>query len=76
MTSQDSRHRVYMSFQCRNGWHCQFLELDLKTPLPKKLCFASPGKVVELVELGGGCQTWRAGRHWTRQSRLAGAEFS
>jgi hypothetical protein len=43
-----------MSFQCRNGWHCQFLELDLKTPLPKKLCFASPGKVVELVERGGG----------------------
>jgi hypothetical protein len=64
-----------MSFQCRNGWHCQFLELDLKTPLPKKLCFASPGKVVELVELGGGYQTWRAGRRWTRQSRLVGAEF-
>jgi hypothetical protein len=54
MTSLDSRHRVYMSFQCRNGWHCQFLEQDLKTPLPKKLCFASPGKVVELVERGGG----------------------
>jgi len=43
-----------MSFQCRNGWHGQFLEQDLKTPLPKKLCFASLGKVVELVERGGG----------------------
>jgi hypothetical protein len=54
MVSQDSRHRVYMSFQCRNGWHCQFLELDLKTPLPKKLRFTSPDKVIELVERGGG----------------------
>jgi hypothetical protein len=25
-----------------------------EAPLPKKLCFASPGKVVELVERGGG----------------------
>jgi hypothetical protein len=54
MTSQDSGHRVYMSFQCRYGWHCQFLERDLKTPLPGKLHFASPDKVVELVEQGGG----------------------
>ena len=54
MTSQALRHRVYMSFQCRFGWHCQFLEEDLKTPLPKKLHFASPDKVIELVERGGG----------------------
>ncbi|MGB8031803.1 MAG: hypothetical protein WCF30_19290 [Terracidiphilus sp.] len=43
-----------MSFQCRNGWHCQFLEQDLKTPLPRKLHFTSSQKVVELVERGGG----------------------
>ena len=43
-----------MSFQCRCGWQCQFLEQDLKTPLPRKLRFASPDKVVELVERGGG----------------------
>jgi hypothetical protein len=42
-----------MSFQCRFGWHCQFLEEDLQTPLPRKLHFASPDKVVELVHLGG-----------------------
>ena len=54
MTSLAVRHRVYMSFQCRYGWHCQFLEQDLKTPLPRKLHFASPDKVVELVERGGG----------------------
>jgi len=54
MPRQDDRHRVYMSFQCRYGWHCQFLEEDLQTPLPRKLHFASPDKVVELVERGGG----------------------
>ena len=50
----DSRHCVYMSFQLRGGWRCQFLEADLKTPLPKRLHFASPDKIVELVERGGG----------------------
>jgi len=43
-----------MSFQFRNGWQCQFLEVDLKTPLPRKLHFISAAKVIELVELGGG----------------------
>lgn len=50
----DDRHRVYMTFQRRYGWHCQFLEKDLQTPLPKKLRFISPDKIIELVERGGG----------------------
>jgi hypothetical protein len=50
----DDRHRVYLSFQDRHGWLCQFLEADLKTPLPKRLHFASSDKVVELVERAGG----------------------
>ena len=54
MPQKDDRHRVYMYFQFRNGWQCQFLEKDLKTPLPRKLCFATPDKVIELVEHGGG----------------------
>jgi hypothetical protein len=54
MPSEDQRHRVYLSFQLRDGWHCQFLEADLKTALPRKLHFASPDKLVELVERGGG----------------------
>ena len=54
MTSQEVRHRVYMSFQCRYGWHCQFLEQDLKTPLPRKVHFKSAEKVIELVVRGGG----------------------
>jgi hypothetical protein len=43
-----------MYFQYRNGWQCQFLEADLKTALPRKLCFTSSDKVAELVERGGG----------------------
>lgn len=51
---QGQSHRVYLSLQCRDGWHCQFLEADLKTALPRKLHFASPDKLIELVERGGG----------------------
>ena len=54
MPSEDQRHRVYLSFQCRNGWQCQFLEADLQTPLPKRLHFVSSSKIVELVERAGG----------------------
>ena len=54
MPRQDDRRRVYMSFMDRKGWQVQFLEQDLKTPLPRKLHFASPDKIVELVERGGG----------------------
>jgi hypothetical protein len=43
-----------MSFQDRKGWHCQFLEADLKTPLPRKLHFSSPDRIIELVQRGGG----------------------
>ena len=43
-----------MSFQFRNGWHCQFLEKDLTTALPRKLHFATSNKVVQLVERAGG----------------------
>jgi hypothetical protein len=54
MANPTDRHRVYMSFQDRHGWQCQFLEADLQTPLPKRLHFASSDKVVALVERGDG----------------------
>jgi hypothetical protein len=45
------RRRVYMFFMnAKGGWHCQFLEEDLKTPLPKTLTFQSPDKIMELAE--------------------------
>ena len=54
MANPNDLHRVYMVFQDRHGWQCQFLEADLKTPLPRKLTFGSPDKIIELVERGGG----------------------
>lgn len=54
MAKLNDRHRVYLSFQDRHGWQCQFLEADLKTPLPKRLRFTSPDKIIELVDRGGG----------------------
>lgn len=44
-----SVHRVYMSFQLRRGWTCQFLEADLRTPLPRSFTFKSDEKIRELI---------------------------
>jgi hypothetical protein len=41
------RRRIYMHFMLREGRHCQFLEEDLKTPLPGKITFADPAKVMD-----------------------------
>jgi hypothetical protein len=35
-------HQIYMYFFKRGGWQVQFLEADLKTPLPRKLTFTDP----------------------------------
>jgi hypothetical protein len=45
-------HRVYMSFFFRTGWQIQFLEADLKTPLPRKFTFADAEKIRELARRG------------------------
>jgi hypothetical protein len=42
-------HQVYMYFFKRGGWEVQFLEPDLKTPLPRKLTFTDPEKIRELA---------------------------
>lgn len=42
-----------MSFMHREGWYCQFLEEDLKTPLPCKITVADPAKLIEMAEHGG-----------------------
>ena len=41
----DMRHRVYMTFFQRKGWYVQFLEADLKTPLPRKFNCTDPEKI-------------------------------
>ena len=45
-------HRVYMTFFLRSDWQVQFLEADLKTPLPRKLTFNDPEKIKELARRG------------------------
>ena len=45
-------HRVYMSFFSRQGWQVQFLEADLKTPLPRRFTFTDPEKIRELARRG------------------------
>jgi hypothetical protein len=54
MPTTEQEHRVYVSFQCRDGWHCQFLEPELQTPLPRRLHFKSADKVRELIQRGNG----------------------
>lgn len=61
MPPQDQTHQVYLSFQDRHGWQCQFLEADLQTPLLKRLHFASSDKMVELIKSARGFtdqETW------------------
>lgn len=45
--------RVYAFFMCREGWHVQFLETDLRTPLRKQLNLTHESKIIELAERGG-----------------------
>jgi hypothetical protein len=45
-------HQVYMYFFLRSGWQVQFLEPDLRPPLPRKFTFADPEKIRELARRG------------------------
>jgi hypothetical protein len=47
------RRRIYMCFMLSKRWSCQFLEEDLKTPLPRKLTLEDPAKLFEVAERGG-----------------------
>jgi hypothetical protein len=53
-SSVENRYRVYVSFMSCYGWHCQFLESDLKTSLPRKLTFATPDKILTMMGRSGG----------------------
>jgi hypothetical protein len=59
-------HRVYMSFFFRSGWQVQFLEADLRTPLPRKLTFTDPDEIRELARRGeawGDSESWQILEH-------------
>lgn len=53
-------HVVYMYFFQRSGWQVQFTEVDLKTPLPRKLTFADSEKIRELARRGEAMGTSEA----------------
>ena len=42
-----------MHFMFRKVWLCQFLEEDLKTPLPRKVMFEDDQKIWEMTKRGG-----------------------
>jgi hypothetical protein len=42
-----------MTFILRRQWDCQFLEEDLKTPLPRRASLSTPAKLLEFAERGG-----------------------
>src|ERR1700677_1604212 len=58
-----------MTFFYRKGWQVQFLEPDLKTPLPRTFTFADPEKIRELARArvdppgGGGTFCEQGGRN-------------
>ena len=53
-------HRVFMTFFYRKGWQVQFVEADLKTPLPRTFTFADPEKIRELARRGEAMGTSEA----------------
>jgi hypothetical protein len=53
-------HQVFMTFFYRKGWQVQFVEADLKTPLPRQFTFAEPEKIRELAKRGEALGTSEA----------------
>jgi hypothetical protein len=51
--AREGTKRVYLQFTFREGWFCQFLEEDGKTPLPRTVVLADEKKLFELVKRGG-----------------------
>ena len=48
-----STKRAFLQFSFRQGWYCQFLEEDRKTPLPRTVMLDDQRKLFELVKRGG-----------------------
>jgi hypothetical protein len=51
------RHKIYMFFFLAAGWYVQFLEPDLKTPLPRTFTFGDTEKIRDIARLGGSLAT-------------------
>jgi len=46
-----------MHFMLCEGWHCQFLEADLKTPLPRRLNLRTADEIRGMIERVGSKMT-------------------
>jgi hypothetical protein len=60
-----------MYFFSRQGWQVQFLEADLKTPLPRRLTLTNPDKIRELARRGEAWGTSEAMQMLEHAMRLA-----
>ena len=45
--------RVFLQVSFRQGWFCEFLEEDRRTPLPRTECLLMSESCFELVKRGG-----------------------
>ena len=55
-------HPVYMRSERRQYWHVSFMEPGLERELPRKLTFASSGKILELARKGEAWGTLENGQ--------------
>jgi hypothetical protein len=75
-------HQVYMYFQSRGGWHVQFLEVDLKTPLPRQFTFQHADKLRELARRGEALgtleqkQALEHGMRWAEAGCIGGSRLT
>jgi hypothetical protein len=60
-------HRVYLTFFLRSGWNLQFLEADLKTPLPRRFTYPDPEPIRELARRAGAPATVEAEQQLDRE---------
>jgi hypothetical protein len=60
-----------MHFITQSGWYSQFLEEDLKTPLPRGLNLVSQDRLFEIAERGG-YKLNLEGRQALQQGKLVG----
>jgi hypothetical protein len=51
--ARPATRRVLMQFMCRRGWQISFLEEDCRTPLRRKLTFATTEKIFEMYDRWG-----------------------
>jgi hypothetical protein len=68
--------RIHMSFTLRDGWHCTFMEADLRTSAAPARMFSSTDNMVEMIRRGSGFKDLASKHAVEHASRLAVAMWS